>query len=212
MRHLGGGSDAGSGVAGGAPSSSVEEDGSTESGFTGAAPQSGGSLGSLSTAAETPSAWRDLVVYVTGHVAEPGVVELASGSRVRDAVDRVGGLLPDADLESINLARVLEDGEHITVWAAGEAPTAAFGGGSGSGGGTTGASGSGSGTSGSGCVDLNTADATTLDGLDGVGPALAQRILDYRAQVGRITSVDQLDDVPGIGAALIQRVSPGVCS
>jgi competence protein ComEA len=61
------------------------------------------------------------------------------------------------------------------------------------------------------CVDLNTADQTALETLDGVGPALAGRILSYRDQVGSIASADQLDEVPGIGPTLVQRIAAGAC-
>ena len=146
-----------------------------------------------------------VTVYVTGRVATPGVVELAEGSRVVDALDRAGGTTEGADLEALNLARILTDGEHIIVWARGEAPA----GGEGSGGGS-GSSGTGAG-GGSACVDLASADAAALQTLDGVGPALAGRIIAYREQVGTISSVEQLDEVPGIGPTLVQRMSVGVC-
>lgn len=143
-----------------------------------------------------------VVVYVTGRVAAPGVVELPEGSRVVDALEGAGGTTQEADLEALNLARELVDGEHIVVWARGEAPEAEQAGGSDV------ATGSGGGRA---CVDLATADEQTLQALDGVGPALAGRIVAYREQVGTITSVEQLDEVPGIGATLVQRIAVGVC-
>ena len=119
-----------------------------------------------------------------GSVARPGLVTLPTGSRVADAVDAAGGLAPDANAGSVNLAAVVTDGQQIVVGAPGGASAGADGG--------TAAP--------SGKLNLNTATAAELDALPGVGPVLAQRIVDHRDQ-GPFTSVDQLDDVPGIGPA-----------
>jgi competence protein ComEA len=130
-----------------------------------------------------------VVVSVVGSVARPGLVTLPSGSRVAAAVEAAGGLVPDADAASVNLAAVVSDGQQIVVGAPG---TSIGGAAAGSGGGA--AAGPG------GKLDLNRATAAELDALPGVGPVLAQRIIDHRDQ-GPFTSVDQLDDVPGIGPA-----------
>jgi len=167
--------------------------------------------GSVDAAGPTPADRGLVVVYVTGQVGAPGVVELPAGSRVAAAVTAAGGLLADADLEAINLARVVVDGEHIVVWRPGEAPEGAgeaTAGDPGTGRGT--GSGPAAGSAGS-CVDLNTADQAALETLDGVGPALAGRILAYREQVGRIESAEHLDEVPGIGPALVARIGAGAC-
>jgi competence protein ComEA len=137
-----------------------------------------------------------LVVSVVGLVAHPGLVTLPVGSRVADAVDAVGGLLPRADPATVNLAAPLTDGQQIAVGvpgAAGAAPGPVA-----------------SGATAPGPVNLNTATVDQLDALPGIGPVLAQRIVDYRAQIGRFTAVDQLDDVPGIGPALYARLSGSV--
>ncbi|WP_381005948.1 helix-hairpin-helix domain-containing protein [Schaalia naturae] len=146
-----------------------------------------------------------VIVYVTGRVGSPGVVSLPTGSRVVDAVTAAGGPLSDADLAAVNMARLVVDGEHIQVTRPGETPQEPVPGGRAA----TGADGDpGMAVA---CVDLNTADQTALETLDGVGPALAGRILSYRNQVGSIASADQLDEVPGIGPALVQRIAAGAC-
>lgn len=139
----------------------------------------------------------DVVVYVSGAVASPGVLSLPATSRVIDAITAAGGATPEADLESINLARILVDGEQIRVGVIGESPPVAS---------------AGTGTDTQACVRLATATETELQTLPGIGPALAQRIISYRSTHPRLTSVDELDDVPGIGPSLIEKIRPGVCA
>jgi competence protein ComEA len=150
---------------------------------------------SAATPASDPSAASraaPLVVAVTGKVRHPGVVSLPPGSRVIDAVKAAGGPLPGADLALLNLARKVTDGELVAVGVPGAAAGAAPA--------DSGAAGSTAfGAGQSGPIDLNTATATDLDTLPGVGPVLAQRILDWRGAHGQFASVDQLADVPGIG-------------
>lgn len=142
-----------------------------------------------------------LLVHVLGAVAKPGLVELAAGARVVDAVAAAGGFTAEADPAGVNLARPVVDGEQLVVLAIGQVPPPAPGAASG-----------GSGTSGDGLVHLNTADVAALDTLPRIGPALAQRIIDWREANGPFTSVDQLLDVAGIGDAvfsgLADRVAP----
>jgi competence protein ComEA len=156
------------------------------------------------TAARTPAAGSPVVgeaaatsatvvVSVVGLVAHPGLVTLPTGARVADAVTAAGGLVAPADPASVNLAAALADGQQISVGVPGAAAEPA--------GGTA------AGTGGSGPLDLNAATVAALDGLPGIGPVLAQRIVDFRAQHGRFTSIDQLDDVPGIGPALYARLA-----
>lgn len=141
-----------------------------------------------STAGPSASATA-IVVAVTGKVRRPGVVTIPAGARVIDAVRAAGGPVPGADLATLNLARKLADGELVAVGVpappAGGDPAAAAG--DPAAGGTAGP------------VDLNTATLAELDTLPGVGPVLAQRILDWRIQHGQFATVDQLADVPGIG-------------
>ncbi len=138
-----------------------------------------------------------LRVYVTGAVARPQkVYEVAPGSRVQDAITAAGGAMPDADLAKLNLARTLRDGEQIEV------PRLA----SSTGGDTQAAGGSVKATeTPGGPVRINTATAEELQRLPGVGPALAQRIIDYRNEHGPFSSMADLDDVPGIGPTKVKE-------
>ena len=143
---------------------------------------------SVAQTGQPPSA--SVLVQVVGAVVQPGVYHLAFGARVLDAIFAAGGFLPGADEASINLARPLNDGEQVSVQlladtsagntSAGSPPT----------------------------VNLNQADAATLDGLPGIGPTLAQRIIDYRQANGGFRSFDDLGKVAGIGASLLQKLKP----
>ncbi|MBZ2195196.1 helix-hairpin-helix domain-containing protein [Ruania sp. N2-46] len=141
-----------------------------------------------------------VVVHVAGSVVIPGVYELPAGSRVDDAVLAAGGPAADADLDAVNLAGSLQDGQQVYLPAVGEAgpPAAVPGAPSGTG--------TGAGGDGGELVDLNAATAADLEELPGIGPALAERILDWRTENGGFTSVDQLDDVSGIGPATMDRL------
>lgn len=134
-----------------------------------------------------------VLVHVVGAVAAAGVVDVPAGSRVADAIDAAGGAAPDADLSTLNLARVVTDGEQVVVLRLGEQPPAAAA-----------SPDAGAGTS-SALVDLNTADAAALDALPGIGPVLAERIVQHR-QERPFASVDELADVRGIGTALLEGV------
>ncbi|MBT1631852.1 ComEA family DNA-binding protein [Curtobacterium flaccumfaciens] len=167
-------------------------------------PSAGASAGAAPSA---PGAGR-VVVHVLGAVRRSGVVELPASSRVGDALERAGGATDDADLDRLNLARVLTDGERLYVPRVGQqdvpealgpmadgaaaGPTAAAG--AGSGGGSA-----GTGEEESAVVDLNTADQTALETLPGIGPGLAGRIIAWRDEHGRFTAVEDLLDVSGIG-------------
>ncbi len=129
-----------------------------------------------------------VVVYVAGAVRSPGVYEFPEGSRVIDALERAGGPAPGADFDALNLAQPLTDGSKLYVPREGEAPPAAA------------AGGSGGSSAGGGKVNLNTASVSELDaGLPGVGPVLAQRIVDYRTEKGPFRDVRDLLKVDGIG-------------
>ena len=139
-----------------------------------------------------------LVIDVAGWVRRPGVYELQQGDRIVDAIDAAGGAKKGAVLISLNLATLLTDGQQVLVPPPAPPGSTVSGGAPGA---TT--------TSG-GVVNINTADETQLEGLDGVGPVLAQRIIDYRTEHGPFTSVDQLDDVSGIGPATLETLRPQV--
>jgi competence protein ComEA len=136
-----------------------------------------------------------LVVDVVGKVRHPGVYHLPDGARVDDALHAAGGALPGVDLRSLNLARRLLDGEQIAVGVAGATPPAAPG------------TGSAAGPQ-SGPVNLNTASLPQLEALPGVGPVLAQRIVDWRTGHGHFASVDQLREVTGIGDSRFADLKP----
>jgi competence protein ComEA len=129
------------------------------------------------------------LVHVAGAVRTPGVYRLRDGERVQDAVRRAGGPRAGADLNAINLAAKVADGQQVVVPRRGAAGAAAV-------------SGAGAGEPGGppqAPVSLNTATAEQLDTLDGVGPATASKILEYRRQHGGFRSIDDLGEIPGIG-------------
>jgi competence protein ComEA len=140
-----------------------------------------------------------VVVDVEGRVRRPGLVRLPAGSRVADAVRSAGGAAPGAVLARLNLARVLADGEQLLVPGPGD-PEPSGPAGPVPGGAPAGAPGT--------PVDLNTATQEGLDALPGVGPVLAGRILAWRTQHGRFSTVDELGEVPGIGPKALERLRP----
>jgi competence protein ComEA len=143
-----------------------------------------------------------IVVHVAGAVERPGVVVLATPARVVDAVVAAGGAAGDGDLDGVNLAAALADGQRVYVPVVGEVDPSAVPSGGGSGSASSGGSAVGGDPDApAGPIDLNTATAAELDGLPGVGPATAAAIVDDRARNGPFASVDDLDRVPGIGPA-----------
>ena len=151
-----------------------------------------------------------IVVDVDGAVAHPGLYKLPPDSRVQAALAAAGGLSPQADAHRINRAAKLHDGQKLYVLSQGEStpPLAASSGQGCEGQACTSAEGglSGSDPEGQGLVNINTANATQLTQLPGVGPAIAQKIIDYRTANGPFTSVDDLTKVPGIGAAKLAQI------
>jgi competence protein ComEA len=145
------------------------------------------------------------VVHVAGAVAKAGVVELPRGSRVNEAIKAAGGSTPAADLDRLNLAAVVEDGQRILVPERGGPdpaepavdPSAAAG---------TGVSGGTPPPAGK--INLNSAGVEELATLPRVGPVLAQRIVDWRQQHGSFGSVEELDAVEGVGPKLLEALRP----
>lgn len=135
----------------------------------------------------TPTA---ITVYVTGAVVQPGqLIVLPPASRVEDALEAVGGMTGDADLARVNLAALLRDGDQVHVPSAGEADTALAT------------------PSGGVLIHINTATVEELTALPGVGPALAQAIVDYRTEHGPFVDLNTLDAVSGIGPALLNDLT-----
>lgn len=133
-----------------------------------------------------------LVVHVVGAVRRPGLYRLREGSRIADAVTRAGGATRRADVSLVNLAAPVADGAQVVVPR--RAPAAG------------GAATPGGADAPAGPLHLNTATLEQLDELPGIGPATAQKILDFRGEHGAFTSVDELDAVPGIGPARLEQL------
>jgi competence protein ComEA len=146
-----------------------------------------------------------VIVDVRGAVAHPGVYTLAAGSRVQDVIAQAGSTLPGADLRGLNLARRLNDGEQIYVYAVGEPALSPPPGSEST---RPGAASSPSGPA--SVVNVNTATLEQFDTLPGIGPAIAQRIIDYRTQNGPFVSVDDLKNVRGIGDVLFGQIKDWV--
>lgn len=127
----------------------------------------------LPTATPPPS--KEIKVYVTGAVQQPGVYPLKVGDRVEEAIRAAGGPLPEADLNGINLAARVRDEEHLRVPRLGEPKASAFGA--------------------SGKLNINSASAVLLETLPGIGPTYAKRIVDYRTQKGPFQRLEELRDL-----------------
>lgn len=138
---------------------------------------------------------RTVIIHVIGQVTRPGIVELDDGARVIDALDEAGGVTAEADVEALNLARVLTDGEQVYVPAVGEEVTARPG---------------PSHQAAAGPISVSRADQGTLQTLPGVGPALASRIIAWRETNGPFREVSDLLAVSGIGPATLERFADQV--
>lgn len=163
-----------------------------------------------------------IFVHVAGSVRNPGIVKLEGGARVADAVEGAGGFADDARIDSVNLARAVQDGEQIVVLstdAQGDAAGAAGAGGAAGGTGTAAAGAQGTsvqganpqGTNPQGKVNVNTASESDLQALPGIGPSTAKKIVEDRASNGPFSSVDDLERVSGIGAKKLAAIADLVC-
>lgn len=134
---------------------------------------------------------RKLTVHVAGAVARPGLYRLDEGKRVDDALTAAGGALQDGMLDDVNLASPLKDGEKVMVTRRNTAPTTPAEAGP---------------EAVSSTVNINTAGAAELEKLPGVGPSLASRIIDYRKRNGSFSSVEELDNIEGIGPRKLESL------
>ncbi len=141
-------------------------------------------------AAAVDAAEEAVYVHVRGAVVSPGLHRLAPGARIVDAIAAAGGFADDADDAALNLARPVSDGDQVSVPRIGEEQDDSAA------------------VSADGLVNLNTADEAALTTLPRIGPALAQRIIDWRNQNGSFTSVEQLAEVSGIGDKMLETLRP----
>lgn len=152
------------------------------------------------------SAETEVYVDVDGAVASPGVYRLQDGARVSQAIDAAGGLTAEADVTGLNRAAKVTDGQKIYVPAVGEQQAASAAGGVE--GGAAAVSGA---RASSGLVNINTASAAELQTLSGIGPSMAQSIIDERTKNGAFTSVDDLMRVSGIGEKKFAKIKDCIC-
>jgi competence protein ComEA len=140
-----------------------------------------------------------LTVYVAGSVQSPGIYLLAPGSRVAQAVEAAGGLLPEAETRSINLAAPLKDGDKVAIPAAGEVPAASLPNEGGAPAHETGA-----------VININSAGQSELETLPGIGPTRAEQIIAMRDARGGFDTVEEIMGVPGIGPSTFEKLKPWI--
>lgn len=127
---------------------------------------------------------KEIIVHVSGKVKNPGIVKLSSGSRLNDAIEKAGGLLKEADVDQINLASIINDGEKVYVPKIGEKIQPIV---------------SNTSSNSNSLININFASEQELDKLPGVGPATAKKIIEYRTGKGKFKKIDDIKNVGGIG-------------
>jgi competence protein ComEA len=165
----------------------------SDAGASSSAMAAGASASSSAPVGVSAPPTRRATVHVVGAVHDPGVYRLSDGSRVQDAIAHAGGATAKADLQAINLAAKVADGQQVVVPRRGAAAAVA-------------SATSGAASASSGPISLNSATAEQLDTLDGVGPSTAQKILDYRTAHGGFSSIDDLAQIPGIGPKKLESL------
>lgn len=198
--RTGGAMDAGSGAAGATTGAADGADVGGAGGEGGAGGDDGRAPGAVEIEQRPPES---ALVHVAGAVHEPGVYRLRAGERVKDALERAGGPRNGADLNAVNLAAKVADGQQVVVPRRGAGGAVAATG-------TGSPAGADGGAAAQPPVSLNSATAEQLDTLDGVGPATAQKILQWRQQNGGFRSIDDLAEVPGIGPKRLAALRPRV--
>lgn len=137
-----------------------------------------------------PPTEQPLFVYVAGAVVNPGVYQLKRGSRAQDAIQIAGGVTDDGNIEALNLAKVIKDGERIWVPPEGSTPNNELVMNEG----------------GEFIININTADQKTLEELPGIGPVISQKIVQYRQEHGLFEKIEDIQNVPGIGSATFETL------
>lgn len=182
-----------------------------------------GRAGGADEGEDSAAGGADAVIYVDvgGAVVDPHVVMLSEGARIYEAVDAAGGLMSDAEIKYMNMAALCEDGAKIYVptkqeieeadASGGGAPGAQLFASGGSGDASSGSSAVQANNGNSGKVNINTADSAALQTLTGIGPSMAQRIIDYRDANGKFSSPDELQNVSGIGEKTLSKIIGSIC-
>jgi competence protein ComEA len=184
-----------SGTAGGGP---VSLPSGASSSWSSPTPPASSSAVSSAAPSAAPGSQDELYVHVSGAVQRPGLIRVAPGARVVDAIEAAGGFAEVADPAGVNLARRVQDGEQLHVPIVGETPL------------DNGGAPSDAGGVGGGLVDLNRASAEQLETLPRIGPALAQRIIEWREANGRFTAVTDLRNVSGVGDKIFDALKDRV--
>lgn len=130
---------------------------------------------------------------ISGCVEKPGVYEVEEGTRIFQLIERAGGLTKDADIEGLNRAEIVSDGQKIIIYAKGESQES-----------------ENTGVSSSGKININTADASQLQTISGVGPVTAEKIIEYRKANGKFSSIEDIKNVSGIGDKTFEKIRENI--